>query len=88
MFWYDYKVDAKPQMDQAAKLAINLQMFRAAFAASQGADDQVQRESWRRTWWMLYIQDAYYAGTLGTMNLRVMDIDVTVELPCDESDRL
>lgn len=75
-------------MDQAAKLAINLQMFRAAFAASQGADDQVQRESWRRTWWMLYIQDAYYAGTLGTMNLRVMDIDVTVELPCDESDRL
>jgi hypothetical protein len=35
---------------------------------------------------MLYILDAYYAGTLGTMNLRVMDINVTVELPCDESD--
>ena len=85
LFWYDYKADAKSQMDQATKLAIDMQMFRAEFAASQGADDRVQRESWRRTWWVLYILDAYYAGTLGTMNLRVMDIDVTVELPCDES---
>lgn len=83
---YDYKADAKSQMDRAAKLAIDMQMFRAEFAASQGADDRVQRESWRRTWWMLYILDAYYAGALGTMNLRVMDINVTVELPCDESD--
>ncbi|KAL4975520.1 hypothetical protein BDW66DRAFT_167036 [Aspergillus desertorum] len=86
LFWYDYKAEAKSQMDRATELAVELQMFRAEFAASQGADDRVQRESWRRTWWMLYILDAYYAGTLGTMNLRVMDLDVTVELPCDESD--
>lgn len=86
LFWYDYKAEAKSQMDRAAELAIDLQMFRAEFAVSQGADDLVQRESWRRTWWMLYIFDAYYAGTLGTMNFRVMDIDMTVELPCDESD--
>ncbi|KAL1869474.1 hypothetical protein Plec18167_007772 [Paecilomyces lecythidis] len=86
LFWYDHKADANSQMDRAAKLAVNMQMFRAEFAASQGADDPVQSESWRRTWWMLYILDAYYAGTLGTMNLRVMDINVTVELPCDESD--
>lgn len=86
LFWYDYKADANSQMDRAAKLAIDMQMFRAEFATSQGADDPVQSESWRRTWWMLYMLDAYYAGTLGTMNLRVMDINVTVELPCDESD--
>lgn len=86
LFWFDHKADAKSQMDEAARLAINLQMFRAEFAASQGLDHPVLRESWRRTWWMLYIFDAYYAGTLGTMNLRVMDIEVTVELPCDEAD--
>ncbi|KAJ5233170.1 hypothetical protein N7468_006126 [Penicillium chermesinum] len=85
LFWYDYKDDAKWQMDRAAQLAIDMQMFRAGFAAS-GTDDQVQRESWRRTWWTLYILDVYYAGTLGTMNFRVVDIDVTAELPCDESD--
>lgn len=86
LFWYDYKAEAKSQMDRAAKLATDLQMFRAEFAASQGADDQLQKESWRRTWWTLYILDAFYAGTLGATNFRVMDIDVTVELPCDESD--
>ncbi|KAL4953947.1 hypothetical protein BDW69DRAFT_184000 [Aspergillus filifer] len=86
LFWYDYKTEAKSQMDRAAKLAIDLQMFRAEFVASRGADDEVQRESWRRTWWMLYILDAYYAGTLGAPNFRVMDIDITTELPCDESD--
>lgn len=86
LFWYDCKAEAISHMDRGVKLAIDLRMFRAEFAASQGADDRVQRESWRRTWWMLYILEAYYAGTLGAMNLRVMDIDVTVELPCDESD--
>lgn len=33
---------------------------------------------------MLYIVDAYYAGTLGTMNFAVVDIDATVDLPCEE----
>ncbi|GKZ17799.1 hypothetical protein AbraCBS73388_010119 [Aspergillus brasiliensis] len=86
LFWYDYKADAKSQLDRAAQIAIDLQMLKAEFAAAQGATDQVWRESWRRTWWTLYIVDAYYAGTLGTMNFRVMDLDMTVELPCDESD--
>ncbi|CAG8273440.1 unnamed protein product [Penicillium salamii] len=86
LFWYEYKSDAKSQMDMANKLAIELQMFRCEFAVAQGADDLVLRESWRRTWWMLYIIEAYYAGTLGTMNFRVINIDATVELPCDEAD--
>ncbi|PYH63708.1 putative C6 transcription factor [Aspergillus vadensis CBS 113365] len=86
LFWYDYKVDALSQLDQAAQIAIALQMFKGEFAASQEPVDLVLRESWRRTWWTLYIVDAYYAGTLGTMNFRVMDLDATVELPCDESD--
>ncbi|CAG8936662.1 unnamed protein product [Penicillium salamii] len=87
LFWYEYKVDAKWQMDMANKLAVELQMFRCEFAVTQGADDLVLRESWRRTWWMLYIIEAYYAGTLGTMNFQVINIDATtVELPCDEAD--
>ncbi|KAF7162825.1 hypothetical protein CNMCM5623_007947 [Aspergillus felis] len=86
LFWYDYKADAKKEMDRATKLAIDLQMFRQEFAASHGADDPVLKESWRRTWWMLFIVDAYYAGTLGTMNLAVVDIAATVELPCEESE--
>ncbi|OJJ66089.1 hypothetical protein ASPBRDRAFT_138635 [Aspergillus brasiliensis CBS 101740] len=86
LFWYEYKTDAKLQMDLATKRAIDLQMFRQEFAAANAAEDLVLRESWRRTWWMLYIVDAYYAGTLGTLDLRIVDIEATAELPCDESD--
>ena len=46
--------------------------------------DVVLMESWRRTWWMLYIVDAYYAGTLGTMNLKAFLVEATVDLPCEE----
>ncbi|PWY88819.1 hypothetical protein BO94DRAFT_556214 [Aspergillus sclerotioniger CBS 115572] len=86
LFWYDYKADAKSQIDAAIHLAIELQMFRQEFAAEHGASDPVVKECWRRTWWMLYTVDAYFAGTLGTMTSELLDIDATVELPCEESE--
>ncbi|KAF9890401.1 hypothetical protein FE257_006069 [Aspergillus nanangensis] len=84
LFWYDHKADSKSEMEIATGLAVDLQMFRSEFAASHGAEDPVMRECWRRTWWMLYIVDAYYTGTLGTMNFRVFDIAATADLPCEE----
>jgi hypothetical protein len=33
---------------------------------------------------MLYIVDAYYAGTLGAMNFKTFSIESTVDLPCEE----
>lgn len=86
LFWYDHKDEAKIQMDMAIRLAVNLQMCFQDFAARNGGDDPVLTESWRRTWWMLYLVDAYYAGTLGTMNFEVLDVGATVELPCEESE--
>ncbi|KZL75829.1 C6 transcription factor [Colletotrichum tofieldiae] len=84
LFWYSYKDEAKQQMDLAVRLALDLEMFQQGFARAHGAEDPVLIESWRRTWWELYIIDAYYAGTLGTLNFTVVDIDATVELPCEE----
>lgn len=84
LFWYEFKEDAKRQLESAAKIARDLQMFLRAFAVRHGGDDSVLKECWRRTWWMLYIVDAYYTGTLGTMNFEVVNIDATVELPCEE----
>lgn len=86
LFWQDQKLDSQKEMAKATKLAIDLQMFRREFAELHGADDPVLRESWRRTWWMLYIVDAYYAGTLGTINFTVVDVAATVGLPCEESE--
>ncbi|KAL0936185.1 C6 transcription factor [Colletotrichum truncatum] len=86
LFWSSYKEEAKVQMDAAAKLAMELQMHRKEFSMNHGMNDSVVAESWRRTWWMLYIVDAYYAGTLGTMNFTVVDVESTVELPCEEAE--
>ncbi|KAK2608181.1 hypothetical protein N8I77_006805 [Diaporthe amygdali] len=84
LFWHSYKTEANCQMKSAVKLALDLEMYRQEFASDHGAGDPVLAECWRRTWWMLYIVDAYYAGTLGTMNFAVVDIDATVDLPCEE----
>lgn len=86
LFWHSYKAEANHEIRAAVKLAVDLKMFRREFANDHNAEDPVLMESWRRTWWMLYIVDAYYAGTLGTMNFAVVDIDATVDLPCEEQE--
>ncbi|KAJ5288904.1 hypothetical protein N7478_001934 [Penicillium angulare] len=86
LFWHEYKDESKSQMDMAIQTARELGMFQREFAIKHGGQDLVLRENWRRTWWMLYTVDAYYTGTLGTMNFEVANIDATVELPCEESE--
>ncbi|OLN87360.1 hypothetical protein CCHL11_09280 [Colletotrichum chlorophyti] len=85
LFWHNFKVEAKREMDTAARLAVEQKMYRKEFAVDHGGDDPVLTECWRRTWWMLFIIDAYYTGTLGTMNFAVFDVEATVELPCEEA---
>lgn len=86
LFWYDHKNEAKTEIDSAISLALNLHMHHEEFAAKYGADDPVLRESWRRTWWTLFMVEAYYAGTLGTMEFQVADVDATAGLPCEEQE--
>jgi hypothetical protein len=86
LFWYDHKKQAKAEINDAIRLALDLQMHHEEFAVKNGAEDPVVSESWRRTWWMLYTVDAYYAGTLGTMEFQVMEVDATVGLPCEEQE--
>ncbi|KAJ5753696.1 Transcription factor [Penicillium nucicola] len=86
LFWYERRADAQLQVDSAMWLATECKLFEQDFASKHGADDPVMQECWRRTWWMLYVVDAYYAGTLGTMNFKAFTIDSTAELPCEESE--
>ncbi|KAH8703719.1 hypothetical protein BGW36DRAFT_90774 [Talaromyces proteolyticus] len=86
LFWYEYKAESRSQMDNATLLAVELRMHLREFSAKHGDDDPVLQECWRRTWWMLYFVDAAYAGTLGTMNFHVLNIEATVDLPCEEVD--
>ena len=84
LFWFGCKDDSQLQKNAAVQQAIDLGMPQKRFAAENGRGDAVLEESWRRTWWMVYIVDAYYAGTLGTMNMAALDVDTTADLPCEE----
>lgn len=84
LFWYGHEDDARREMDMVVRLATDLQMYLQEFAVLHGGEHAVLRESWRRTWWMVYIIDAYYAGTLGTNKSDLWEIEVTAELPCEE----
>ncbi|RSM19647.1 hypothetical protein CDV31_001534 [Fusarium ambrosium] len=86
LFWHGYKEDSKREMDAAVQLALQLGMCRQGFVTENGGQDPVLVECWRRTWWMLFIVDAFYAGTLGAMNFATLDVEATVELPCEESE--
>ncbi|KAK3332968.1 hypothetical protein B0T19DRAFT_114055 [Cercophora scortea] len=86
LFWHGHEPEAKHQMDAAARLALDLKMFQQAFATHHSGADPVLAESWRRTWWALYIVDGYYAGTLGNMEFVVLNAEATVDLPCEEDE--
>ena len=74
-------------VDQAINLALNLGMNSKNFAISHGMGDKIIEESWRRTWWELYMVD----GILSSLNsvhhlFRLQNVQSDVPLPCEEPD--
>lgn len=41
-------------------------------------------ESWRRTWWQVYITDAIFAAIWREAAFPTRVVDVSVQLPCEE----
>ncbi|KAK0512059.1 hypothetical protein JMJ35_005187 [Cladonia borealis] len=76
-------------IDQAIDLALNLGMNSKTFAITHGMGNAIIEESWRRTWWDLYMVD----GILSSLNsihhtFRLQHIQNDVPLPCEETDYL
>ncbi|KAH7311596.1 hypothetical protein B0I35DRAFT_67249 [Stachybotrys elegans] len=86
VFWNGDRPLAQKYMDDAVQIAYELGMYRQGFAVENGLGDAVLQESWRRTWWQLYVIDGYYKGTVRTTPFRTGSIDATVDLPCEESE--
>lgn len=84
LFWFGYNAEAKQQMDMASALALELGMYQQGFAPHHGNGDPVLAEMWRRTWWLLYVVDCSYAGTLGTRIFAFQHVKHTTDLPCED----
>jgi predicted nucleic acid-binding protein len=87
-YWCADTQGARELLDSATAKALALGMNLRQFAINHSGGDPVLAESWRRTWWQLYLTDAHFASSAHSTHFGTSQRDIlaTVELPCDESD--
>ncbi|TLD33105.1 hypothetical protein PspLS_01334 [Pyricularia sp. CBS 133598] len=84
-YWCGDRDTARREMDAALGIAMGLGMHRREFALeNSGPRDPVLVESLRRTWWSIYVVDAWYAAIRKTPTFATRGVYVTADLPCEE----
>lgn len=75
---------AREILRDAETLALQIGLNTRAFATIHGRNLPVVEESWRRTWWDLFIIDGMMAGVHRVTNFLLYDVPADVPLPCEE----
>ncbi|RVX71521.1 hypothetical protein B0A52_05093 [Exophiala mesophila] len=86
LYWFGEESESREEMANAINLALQLGMHDRHFAAANCYGDAVLQESWRRTWWTIYVIDAFYAAMTHVTTFPTCNIEATTELPCEEED--
>lgn len=86
VYWCNKAEHGTALLDEAIQLGLRLGMNRKEFAVLHGQNNPVLEESWRRTWWLFYVTDAHIAGSTHTFPFRTSNINITVDLPCEEQE--
>lgn len=77
---------ARDLLAEARSLALHIKLNGRPFARMQSRGDPTLAESWRRTWWNLYVTDAMVSGVHRVTNFALFDVPADVELPCEDED--
>ncbi|KAL1645494.1 hypothetical protein SLS58_003803 [Diplodia intermedia] len=75
---------ADDMLSKAIDIALAIGMNDREFAIRNGCGNRLLEESWRRTWWELYVADGFFAGVSQRTNFRLRDVPTDVPLPCEE----
>lgn len=75
---------ARELLADCERIALEINLNTRAFATMHGGGNPVMEESWRRTWWDLYVCDGMIAGVHRVTNFLLFDIAADVALPCEE----
>ncbi|PTB78858.1 hypothetical protein M440DRAFT_1352697 [Trichoderma longibrachiatum ATCC 18648] len=86
MYWRGHTARSRHHMNTAIQLALDFGMHRREFAVDHGDGNPVLEECWRRTWWQVYIIDAYYAAIKRNADFATFHVDATTDLPCEEDE--
>ncbi|KUJ23015.1 uncharacterized protein LY89DRAFT_635115 [Mollisia scopiformis] len=81
-----YQEKALQVLLDAQDIALELGMNKRDYAFMNGGGSDVLSESWRRTWWELYIVDGMIAGVHQKSTFRMKEIPADVALPCEEKE--
>ena len=73
-------------LNNAIDIALTIGLHKEDFALMHGKGIHGIEESWRRTWWELYILDVMFAALNQRNDMRLKDVNSNVLLPCEEND--
>ncbi|KAH7326368.1 N-terminal binuclear Zn cluster-containing/DNA binding domain-containing protein [Stachybotrys elegans] len=79
---------ARGILGKAETLAVQIAINTRPFAALHGRGWPVLEESWRRTWWELFVADGMIAGVHRATNFSLFDVPADADLPCEEHEFL
>lgn len=82
---FDNPTQAQAFLHTAIEIALAIGLHRQDFDTRHGKGSCAMAESWRRTWWELYILDIMFAGLNQTSNMWLKDVESDVLLPCEEA---
>ncbi|KFY69115.1 hypothetical protein V496_00494 [Pseudogymnoascus sp. VKM F-4515 (FW-2607)] len=77
---------ARDILDRAIRMALSIDMNTEAFAVSNGEGSPVLAESWRRTWWYLYLTDSIFSAIRHCPTFALRDVKSYVNIPCEDVD--
>ncbi|KAF6820288.1 C6 zinc finger domain-containing protein [Colletotrichum plurivorum] len=75
---------ARTLLAEAERVALELGMNTREYAARYGRGIPILEESWRRTWWDLFVVDGMVAGVHRLTNFLLFDVHADAALPCEE----
>ena len=84
LYWSDEIERSLDLLGLVIHRALEMQMHHSAFATQNSRSDPVLEESWRRTWWQIYITEGHIASSARTFPSRIGIIEMTTMLPCEE----
>jgi hypothetical protein len=86
VYWRNEPDRGTELLDEAICMGLALGMNRKEFTKIYGSGDSLLEESWRRTWWVLYINDAHMSWSTHRFPFRTSGIEKTMDLPCEEDE--
>jgi nicotinate-nucleotide pyrophosphorylase (carboxylating) len=78
------KLEARRTLDMAISIGLELRINSKEFAYEHGEGDPVLEESWRRTYYFLYMADQHFAISATNPLFTMIHVENEVDLPCDD----